>query len=160
MKKELTKKDYEAILDYYNLNDDKKMSLEEMKQSGEKILATKLCRCIKKVTKQNPELKEQNALAICREALFNKRNLDFYNFKCKQKYSFLPRKKSKQNKKLLYKTKKNITMKYKLDNKKQKSKQQSKKSKQQSKQKSKQQSKQQSTSKQKKTMKKKTMKKK
>jgi len=126
MKKELTKKDYDTILDYYNLNDDKKMSFEEMKQSGEKILATKLCRCIKKVTKQNPELKEQNALAICREALFNKRNLDFYNFKCKQKYSFLPRKKSKQNKKLLYKTKKNITMKYKLDNKKQKSKQQKK----------------------------------
>ena len=141
MKKELTKKDYETILEYYNLNDDKNMSFEEMKQSGEKILATKLCRCIKKVTKQNPELKEQNSLGICRDRLFNKRNLDFYNFKCKEKYTLLPKKKSKQKKKVLYKTKKNITMKYKLNNKKQKTKQSKK-------------------SKQKKTMKKKTMKKK
>ena len=104
MKKELTKKDYETILEYYKLNDDKKMSFEEMKQSGEKILATKLCRCIKKVTKQNPELKEQNSLGICRDRLFIKRNMDFYNFKCKEKYTLLPKKKSKQKKTMKKKT--------------------------------------------------------
>ena len=113
MKRDLTKKDYETILEYYKLNGDKKMSKEEIKKKGEDILAGKLCRCIKKVSKQSPELEEQNSLAICRDRLFNRRNMDFYNFKCKEKYKLLPKKKSK-NRKKLYKTKKNITMKYKI----------------------------------------------
>ena len=48
MKRKLDMKDYKTILEFYNINKSK-----NIKADAEKILATKLCRCIKKVKKKN-----------------------------------------------------------------------------------------------------------
>ena len=44
----LTKNDYMSILNYYKINSDNSSS-QQIKKAAESILATKLCRCIKKV---------------------------------------------------------------------------------------------------------------
>ena len=44
----LTKKDYTSILKYYKINYENLTSLQ-IKKNAESILATKLCKCIKKV---------------------------------------------------------------------------------------------------------------
>ena len=53
---------------------------------GVLTLATKLCKCIKKVRKSNPDISEQQAIGICRKSVLHKKKLDVFKFKCKQKY--------------------------------------------------------------------------
>jgi hypothetical protein len=60
----LTKNDYTKILEYY-----------------EKILAGKLCRCIKKVDKTN----EGKSIGICTKTIFNRKGYTRGKFKCKGK---------------------------------------------------------------------------
>jgi len=85
----LNKKDYTAILNYYNIYT-KNLSAKAMKERSEKILATKLCRCIKKV---DPEIKNKpRAVAICNNSVLNKKNLKGPRFTCKRGYKFIKNK--------------------------------------------------------------------
>ena len=74
----LTTNDYKQILEYY-----KKPipgSTRLMKNAAEQILASKLCRCIKKVDKNN----EARAIGICTRTIFNRRGYTRGKFKCKR----------------------------------------------------------------------------
>jgi hypothetical protein len=56
-------------------------SRQLIKEEGEKILALKLCRCIKKVdsvTKNEPK-----TIGICTKTIFNRKGLTRGKFKCK-----------------------------------------------------------------------------
>jgi len=75
----ITKSDYSKILDYYGLTVPKNQ--EELKTSAEKILAKKLCSCIKKV---DPSANaEPRAIGICTKAVINRKGLSRGKFKCK-----------------------------------------------------------------------------
>ena len=86
----LTKKDYKDILKYYKIhisnNNSKNMKL------AEHLLATKLCRCIKKVQK-NAALAEPAAIGICTKSIFKNRNLKYHSFTCKKGYKIKGNKK-------------------------------------------------------------------
>ncbi len=83
----LTKKDYKKLLKYYKIKFSKNISFKKIKKLGEKILANKLCSCIKKINKNNKLNKnnESKSIAICRDAIFNRKNLNFKKFTCKKK---------------------------------------------------------------------------
>ena len=104
MSKKLTLNDYKLILQYYNIKENNK---NKIINKAEDILATKLCRCIKKVTKKTK--KENIAIGICRKSIFQNRGFDINSFNCKKKYTIRSKKKNKN----LVKKKRNITMKYK-----------------------------------------------
>ena len=91
----LSKNDYITILKFYDLPIPNNNSL--LIKNAENILATKLCRCIKKVkAKQNNKKDEKRPIAICKNSIFNKRNLKISKFTCKKK-DLLPKKERKQN---------------------------------------------------------------
>jgi hypothetical protein len=74
----ITKADYSKILDYYGLDVPK--NAEVIKTTAEKILAKKLCSCIKKIG--GPD-NESRAIGICTKAVLNKKGLSRGKFKCK-----------------------------------------------------------------------------
>jgi hypothetical protein len=75
----ITKADYSKILDYYGLTGPK--SAEDIKTTAEKILAKKLCSCIKKV---DPSANaEPRTIGICTKAVINRKGLTRGKFKCK-----------------------------------------------------------------------------
>jgi hypothetical protein len=75
----LTKNDYTKILEYYKETIPK--STKILKDKAEKILAGKLCRCIKKVDKTN----EGKSIGICTKTIFNRKGYTRGKFKCKGK---------------------------------------------------------------------------
>ena len=78
----LSHKDYVHILTFYNIDSDN-MSKRDVKALAEDMLATKLCRCIKKV---DPKKKnEKKSIKICRDSVLHKKGVDSYKFKCKKK---------------------------------------------------------------------------
>lgn len=79
MSKELTNKDYISILKYYKINIPKSTRLLKMK--AEKIMANKLCKCIKKV---DPKL-EAKSIGICTRTIFNRKGYSRGQFECKKK---------------------------------------------------------------------------
>ena len=93
---ELTKNDYKKILEYYSEPIPKSNRI--IKDKAEKLLASKLCRCIKKVDKTN----EGRAIGICTKTIFNRKGYTRGKFKCKgnQTVKFKKNKKSvtKRNK--------------------------------------------------------------
>jgi hypothetical protein len=102
----LTKNDYVSILNYYNIEMNKDMSSLEIKNKAESILASKLCKCIKKVDTKSGS--ESRAIAICRDAVIQKKGLDIFSFTCKNKAKLIPKKNTKINLiKTKSKTKKN-----------------------------------------------------
>jgi hypothetical protein len=78
---ELSNNDYKQILEYYNEAIPKSKRL--LKINAEKILSTKLCRCIKKTDKQN----EARAIGICTKTIINNKGFTRGKFKCKGKSS-------------------------------------------------------------------------
>lgn len=74
---ELTKNDYKKILEYYSEPMPKSNTI--IKYKAEKLLASKLCRCIKKVDKTN----EGRAIGICTKTIFNRKGYTRGKFKCK-----------------------------------------------------------------------------
>jgi hypothetical protein len=84
----LNKNDYINILKYYNKNFSSK-SYNEIKNMAEKILAEKLCKCIKKVNKNN---NESRAIALCKTSVLHKKGIKSFNFTCKKRKRFLPKK--------------------------------------------------------------------
>jgi hypothetical protein len=73
--------DYIQILKYYGLPIPKSKTL--LQEEGEKILAQKLCKCIKKVdSKVN---NEPRSIGICTKTIFNRKGLTRGKFTCKEK---------------------------------------------------------------------------
>jgi len=90
----LTKKDYVSILKFYNMQIPKSNRL--IKKNAEKILADKLCKCIKSV---DPKIKnEPRAIGICTKTIFNNKGYTRGKFKCKDK-KYVSLKKTKKNRK-------------------------------------------------------------
>lgn len=76
----LTQKDYEDILNFYS--EKVPLGKNTRKISAEKVLASKMCKCIKQVkTKEDQD--EQRSIAICKKGIFENRGLQFSKFKCK-----------------------------------------------------------------------------
>ena len=71
----LTKNEYIEILNFYNINFNSNMPIKLIRKSVEKIIATKLCRCIKKV---NNETHESRAIGICNKSVIKNKNLGIY----------------------------------------------------------------------------------
>ena len=88
--------DYKNILEYYNKPIPKSKKL--LRVEAEKIMATKLCRCIKKLDTGF----EGKAIGICTKSIFNNKGYTRGKFKCKGKKNATFRKSS------FIKTRKNI----------------------------------------------------
>ena len=84
----LSKSDYKTILSYYRVSFKGKSDLW-IKEKAENILASKMCRCIKKV-KKTSNVTEKAAIAICKNSIFTKRNIRNARFSCKKKYILKP----------------------------------------------------------------------
>lgn len=84
---ELSHKDYLDILKFYDIKYSK-LSQKNVKLVAEKILAEKLCRCYKKVSKTTTE----NPLAICRSSVLKRKNLKNYNLSCKKRSRLISKK--------------------------------------------------------------------
>jgi hypothetical protein len=96
----LTKEDYIKILNFYKIPIPS--SLPQIKEEAEKILAEKLCRCIKKVDISN----EPKSIGVCTKTIFNKKGLKRSEFSCKKK-KHVKFRKMKKTQKRTNKTKKN-----------------------------------------------------
>jgi len=90
MSYELTKTDYMKILAYYELKVPK--TTDKIKEDAEKVLAKKLCSCIKKVNPVN----EAKSIGVCTRSIFNRKQLKRGTFRCKRgrKVSFRKTRKS------------------------------------------------------------------
>jgi len=88
----ITDNDYKKILEFYKISIPKSKRL--LKIQAEKILATKLCRCIKKVGLEN----ESKAIGICTKTILNRKGFTRGKFKCKGKSSILFSKTKKNRK--------------------------------------------------------------
>jgi hypothetical protein len=89
MPTELTNKDYVSILKYYNLSIPKSKRL--LQKQAEQIMATKLCKCIKKLDPEN----EAKSIGICTKTIFNRKGYTRGQFQCKKKQSVKFRKTQK-----------------------------------------------------------------
>jgi hypothetical protein len=98
----LLNKDYVSILKYYDMNIPKSKRL--LKKQAEKILAEKLCKCIKKIDPEN----EAKSIGICTKSIFNSKGYTRGVFQCKkpQSVKFRKMKQSKTNKNKTQKNKK------------------------------------------------------
>jgi hypothetical protein len=85
---ELTNNDYKNILLFYK--QDIPLSNRLLKLNAEKIINSKLCKCIKKVDKKN----EARAIGICTKTIINNKGFTRGKFKCKEKQSIILRKKT------------------------------------------------------------------
>lgn len=92
----LTNKDYISILKYYELPIPKSKRLLKIK--AEKIMAEKLCKCIKKIEPIN----EEKSIGICTKTIFNRKGYTRGQFQCKKKQTVKFRRTNKN------KTKRNI----------------------------------------------------
>jgi hypothetical protein len=75
----LTQHDYKQILDYYKMPIP--ANKKQMKHDAEKIIAEKLCKCIKKLDPEN----ESRSIGICTKTVINRKGFVRGNFRCKKK---------------------------------------------------------------------------
>ena len=75
----LTRDDYSKILHHYQPGL-RKMSLKAVKETAHRILAEKLCRCIKGSAAGS---EEGRRIANCTRSIFNKKGLRRHGFRCK-----------------------------------------------------------------------------
>lgn len=75
----LTEKDYKNILNYYKKPIPRSKRL--LKRSAEKIMSSKLCKCIKKLDPTN----EAKSIGICTRTIFNTKGITRGKFQCKKK---------------------------------------------------------------------------
>ena len=73
----LTQHDYKQILDYYNISIPANKT--HMKSMAEKIIAEKLCKCIKK-NESSPR-----SIGICTKSVINRKGFARGKFQCKKK---------------------------------------------------------------------------
>ena len=88
----ITNNDYTKILEYYKIPIPKSKRILQLKAN--KILSTKLCRCIKKLQPKN----ESRSIGICTKTIFNRKGYTRGKFKCQGKQSVIFNK-TKKNKK-------------------------------------------------------------
>jgi len=69
-------------------------NINKTKKLAKKILADKLCTCIKKVTRTS-KLRESGAIAICNKSIFTRRNIKHFRFTCKKRNKLLNKKGTK-----------------------------------------------------------------
>lgn len=91
MQKDLSNSDYKKILKFYEQHIPKSERL--LKNAAEKILAEKLCTCIKKVS---PQGDEKRAIGICTKTILNRRNIRRGSFTCKDKRTLIRLKKTQR----------------------------------------------------------------
>ena len=91
---QISNDDYKKILEYYNKPIPKSKRL--LKIEAEQIMATKLCRCIKKIEPTN----EARSIGLCTKTIFNNKGFTRGKFTCKkkQKVEFKKTSKSKSRK--------------------------------------------------------------
>lgn len=90
---ELTTNDYKSILEFYKKPIPKSRRI--LKIQAEKILANKLCRCIKKIDKKY----ESRAIGICTKTIVNNKGYSRGKFTCKNKTIRLTKKNRTQKRK-------------------------------------------------------------
>ena len=88
MNSDLNRNDYEKILHFYNKEIPN--SYNKLKKQAEDILANKLCRCIKKISKKG--ISEKNSIGICKKSVLKTKKINIYRFKCKKKSKLLSKK--------------------------------------------------------------------
>ena len=76
---QITINDYKHILEFYNKPIPKTQIL--IKKEAEHIMATKLCKCIKKIDPVN----EAKSIGICTKTIFNRKGYTRGKFTCKKK---------------------------------------------------------------------------
>ena len=103
----LTRPEYIEILNFYSIKFNSNMPLNLLRKSVEKIIATKLCRCIKKV---NNETQESRAIGICNKSVIKNKNLGIYKFSCKKRPMLKSKNSDSKNTNKLYKTHSNIML--------------------------------------------------
>jgi hypothetical protein len=92
--KNITHRDYLDILKYYKI-DSSHMKKTDVRKKAEHLLATKLCKCIKKRAGANAmgtSATESRAIAICYDSVIRKKGLKTFKFKCKNGARLLPKK--------------------------------------------------------------------
>ena len=87
----LSTRDYKAILRFYNI-DYSNMKNKQVKIIAENALATKLCRCIKKVDPKD----EAKSIGICTDSVIGKKGLAIHGFTCKKKPKLKKNRKTKK----------------------------------------------------------------
>lgn len=92
---QLTANDYKNILEFYKKPIPKSRAM--LKFQAEKILANKLCRCIKKVDKKY----ESRSIGICTKNVINNKGFHRGKFSCKKRGSITLLKKNKTKKMVL-----------------------------------------------------------
>lgn len=97
----LSIKDYTDILDYYYIDYGVNYTKNSLKKMTEKIIAEKLCRCIKGVP--NKEKTETRPISICLWSVIQKKNLGIHKFTCKKKKELKAKHPTHSNKGKLYK---------------------------------------------------------
>ena len=75
----LTQHDYKQILEYYKIYIPS--NKKQMKHTAEKIIAEKLCKCIKKIDPKN----ESRSIGICSKTVINRKGFVRGKFQCKKK---------------------------------------------------------------------------
>ncbi len=75
----LTQHDYKQILEYYKIYIPS--NKKQMKHAAEKIIAEKLCKCIKKIDPKN----ESRSIGICSKTVINRKGFVRGKFQCKKK---------------------------------------------------------------------------
>jgi hypothetical protein len=101
----LSQRDYLTILNYYDIeppkNNKGNLDRKQIKQTAEDILATKLCRCIKKIDPNN----ESKSIGICTKSIFTNRSLKYNAFKCSPSFKLI---KTRKQGRTIHKTQKKI----------------------------------------------------
>ena len=85
----------------------KKHEKKQIKELAEKILADKLCKCIKSVDKYYKDPDEKRAIAICSRSVIQKKKLSVHKFTCKKKRELI---KDRKHGRALSKTVKRINI--------------------------------------------------
>jgi hypothetical protein len=77
----LTRADYIKILHHYQGNRATRKNKKSVKECAHRILAQKLCRCIKSSDDGNND--EGRRIGYCTKSIFNRRGLRQHGFRCK-----------------------------------------------------------------------------
>lgn len=85
LNKTLTHTDYIKILKYYKMRIPN--SAKTVKRAAEQMVATKLCRCIKKVGSigEPAAIGEQRSIGVCTRSVITRKGLRRGSFKCAKK---------------------------------------------------------------------------
>jgi hypothetical protein len=80
----LTHSDYKKILHHYQHDSPIRGNNKSIKERAHRILAQKLCRCIKSNNSKR-NLDERLRIAYCTRSIFNSKGLRSHGFRCKTK---------------------------------------------------------------------------